>query len=148
MWNRFVMVVGIPSLLAGCAKAVQVEAVEPEEEHYRPGWVADVALHTDGARACLDGRESPRFVAHVEPLSSGAVGFTTVDAYGEVQNCAYADGKVVRRQPSPLHASELAGLPLFAEGPSQPVVPVGVKAEEVLDGDKLVGWLFWPPGAQ
>lgn len=140
---RTSVVVGVLCALSACAKAVQIEAAEPIDDRYRPSWTSNLELHVDGARACLEGREEPRFVAHIEPLAT-AIGFTTVDAYGATQNCVYADGKVVRREPAGVRAVELAGLPLFAVGSAQPALPVGVKLEEVLDQEQVVGWLFWP----
>lgn len=154
MLVRIVCVV-IAMVAVGCAKSIQpAAAAAPTDERYRPSWTLNVGVHLLGAAACLDGREEPRFVAHVEPLATGAVGFTTVDAYGAVQNCAYADGKVLRREQAAVRGTDLVGLPLFSVGPVQPVLPVGVKLEEVLDGeDHIVGWLFWPaasgrPGAE
>lgn len=146
MWNRAVLVM-VVSFAGACAKAVQVEATEPQEERYRPSWTLNVPVHLDGACACLEGREEPRFVAHIEPLSSGAVGYTTVDAFGAVQHCAYAGGKVVRREQAAVRGAELVGLPLLSVGAVQPVLSVGVKLEEVLDGDDVIGWLFWPPAS-
>jgi hypothetical protein len=144
MLVRFMSVVLIAALASACSKPVQVEAPKSKEERYRPSWTLNLMVHLDGARACLEGREEPRFVAHVEPLATGATGYSTVDAFGEVQNCAYSDGKVLRREAAAVRAADLVGLPLFAVGPQQPVLPVGVKAEEVLDDDRVIGWLFWP----
>ena len=95
--------------------------------------------------ACLEGRETPRYVVHLEALPSGATGVTTIDAYGAVENCAHLDGKVVHREMNQLSPEELIGLPVFSLGAQQPIVPAGIVLEEVLSEDLVVGWLYWPP---
>lgn len=133
-------------LLAAC-KEPQVHVEAPREERYRPSWTTDIALHKDAIARCLEGRETPAYVLHIEPLSTGAEGVSTVDAYGAVENCACDSGRVIRRQTMREAASEYRGLPVFAPGIAQPVVPVGVLVEEVFDGSVTLGWLFWPPSA-
>lgn len=134
-------------MLCSCSKVAQLPIEPPREERYRPSWTATIAVHVDGVRACLDGRETPCYVAHIEPLASGAVGITTVDAYGSIQHCAYSDGKVLRREQADLAMGDLTGLPLFSSGSATPVTPVGVVLEEVLHDELVLGWLYWPPSS-
>lgn len=121
-------------------------APEPLDDAYRPGWTAAISLHLDDIRLCLEGREPPTAVVHVQALASGATGITDVDGFGQVENCAVDRGHVVIREPTLLEPADLDGLPLFSLGPSQPVVGFGVLLEQVTEKETLLGWLYWPRG--
>lgn len=141
--SRVVLAAASASLLCAC-KSEQVHAEEPVAQHHRPAWSAAIPMNVPAMAACLEERETPRYVVHVEALPSGATGVTTIDAYGALENCAHHDGKVVHRESMALSPEELIGLPVFSLGAQQPVVPVGVVLEEVLSDDLVVGWLYWP----
>lgn len=141
------LLVAALGVFAAC-KGEQIHAAEPAQaQRYRPAWSASLPHHVDAMSQCLEGREAPRYVLYVDSLTSGATAVSTVDAYGVIENCAVADGKVVLRQPTDRSPSDLIGLPLFSLGAQQPIVASGVLLEEVVANDLVVGWLYWPPAA-
>jgi len=143
MLNKHLMAAAMLVACSACKRG-DVEVHEPVVERYRPAWATNIPAYIAGIRACMALREAPAYVAHVEPLVVGATGVTTIDAYGQLENCAWADGKVVRREPVDATTGDLEGLPLFAVGPAQPVVGVGSVLEEVLEDEHVIGWLCWP----
>lgn len=149
---RTVAVIGAAALVigSGCgatsSPATRTRLVEPPryKEPYRPAWTAGIALHIDEIRLCLAEREPPFAVVHVQDLATGATGVTAVDGFGHAENCAVEDGRVVSRERADVEVADLAGLPVFAPGAKQPKVGVGGLLEEVVEGDLVLGWLYWP----
>jgi hypothetical protein len=137
----FALMVG----LSGCAKALPIPKQVPPS-HVRPSWADLLTQHVDAMTACLELREAPRYVVFVEPLTSGASGVTTVDAFDAIEHCAYLDGRVVRRQPAEFRLRDVseAQEALFSLGSAQPIVPAGATTEEVLERGQPFGWLYWP----
>jgi hypothetical protein len=132
--------------VGACAKTLPEPETATSALRVRPSWVANLRPYEDAMRTCLEGREAPRYVAFLDALPSGATAVTTVDAYGAVEHCAYYEGRVVRREPAPITAVDISAMggALLSVGPEQPVVQVGLVLEEVVDGGRVLGWLYWP----
>ena len=137
--------VSVVLFVGACARgAIPVEA--PVTRRLRPDWTSQLAMQVDAMRGCVELREAPRYVVFVDSLPSGATGVTTIDAYGDIEHCAWMDGSVVRREPTQMSAADVsdAGGVFFSLGPTMPVVPEGLVLEEVVDDGAVVGWLYWP----
>jgi hypothetical protein len=131
--------------LGACATALP-DPVIPVASRVRPSWVAGLSMHREAIAQCLEHREAPRYVAFVDPLPSGAVGVSTVDAFGSVEHCAVFEGRIVRREPAAMSAVDIAdaGGALLSVGVRPPLVGTGRVSEEVLEQGATIGWLFWP----
>jgi accessory colonization factor AcfC len=135
----------------GCAaplKQVEPPPSEPIPEHYHPAWTSAVSVYVDAISACLDQRQSPSAVVHVEALAKKGTGVTVVDGYGVLEDCIFRGGQVERSDPAMLAPEALVGLPLFALGSEEPVLELQIPREEVLQDDAVIGWLYWPREAR
>lgn len=131
--------------VGACSRgAVPVEA--PVSHRVRPDWTSQLAMQIPAMAACVELRESPRYVVFLDSLPSGATAVTTIDAYGAIEHCAWMEGAVVRREPTQLSLVDVAdaGGVFFSLGPTMPVVAEGIVLEEVVEDGAVVGWLYWP----
>lgn len=140
-------------VLGACAASPHVASTPREErvDRFRPEWTVAIPLHMDEVRACLEGRQPPVAVVHLQELATGDTGVTAVDGFGSLENCAARSTSAVMRGPSQFRPEDMDGLPLFVPGTDVPHVPAGVVLEEVLalDGhDAVLGWLYWPEPRQ
>lgn len=134
-------------VMVGCGGGTPMVVKSPEvESKPRPNWSANLGPYVDAMSACLEGREEPRGVAFVEPLTSGASGISTVDAYGSIENCAFQDGKVVWREQTTMHLGDVAeaGGAVFSLGARPPGGENGRLMVEVLNEGSTLGWMYWP----
>jgi hypothetical protein len=137
--------ISVMLFVAACGRgAIPVEA--PVSQRLRPDWTSQLAMQVPAMAACVELREAPRYVVFLDSLPSGATAVTTIDAYGEIEHCAWMDGAVVRREPTQLSPVDVAdaGGAFFSLGPTMPVVAEGIVLEEVVEEGAVVGWLYWP----
>ena len=149
-WRRAVPLV---TLLLGCGSAEvrsaqdvlpQADDLHVTQDVYRPAWTAGIQVHAAEIRVCVQGRQPPVLVVHVEALVSGATGVTAVDGFGAVEHCKADGGRVLRRWPANHGPEIFVGSPAFVLGAARPSVGAAVPLEEIVDEQASLGWLYWP----